>query len=112
MPGGSMPKPEKLTRGEIESHLKALVTDSITYVDAELSPLRAAATKFYLGQPFGDEEKGHPQTVLTDVRDVTLAMLPSLVRIFFPTSGHVVEYQPRPKSEPDIVRAVALADQA
>src|SRR5947208_6452568 len=102
----------KLTTGEIESSIRALIEDSVSYVDAELSPLRAAATKFYLGQPFGDEEKGHPQTVLTDVRDTVLAMLPSFVRIFFPTSGHVVEYQPRPKSMEDIGRASALADQA
>src|SRR5882672_5143285 len=107
-----MAKPEKLTTADVEAACRALVTDSITYTDAQLSPDRAKATEYYLGQPFGDEEKGHPQTVLTDVRDVTLAMLPSFVRIFFPTSGHVVEYQPRPKSEAEIPRAVALAEQA
>ena len=101
-----------ITQGEIEAAVKALVDDAVSYVDGQLSPERAEATKYYQGQPFGNEISGRSQIVLTDLRDTVLAMLPSLVRMFFPTSGHVVEYQPRPKTEPDIQRAVALADQA
>jgi len=104
--------PEKITPGEIQYAVKALVDDAVTYVDGTLSPERAEATKYYQGKPFGNEITGRSQIVLTDVRDTVLAMLPSLVRMFFPSSGHVVEYQPRPKSEAEIGRAVALADQA
>jgi len=103
---------EKLSNGEIQAAVAALVDDATTYVDGTLSPARAEATKYYQGAPFGNEIVGRSQIVLTDVRDTVLAMLPSLVRMFFPTSGHVVEYQPRPKSEAEIGRAVALADQA
>jgi len=103
---------EKITREEIHHAVTALIDDAVTYVDGTLSPDRAEATKYYQGQPFGKEIPGRSQIVLTDLRDTVLAMLPSLVRMFFPTSGHVVEYQPRPKSEAEIGRAVALADQA
>ena len=48
------------------------------YTDVQFLSDRAKATEYYLGQPFGDEEKGHPQTVLTDVRDVTLSLAPGL----------------------------------
>jgi len=104
--------PEKITPAEIQYAVKALVDDAVTYVDGTLSPERAEATRYYQGQPFGKEIPGRSQIVLTDLRDTVLAMLPSLVRMFFPTSGHVVEYQPRPKSEADIQDAVDLADQA
>ena len=102
----------KITPAEIQYAVKALVDDAVTYVDGTLSPERAEATRYYQGQPFGKEIPGRSQIVLTDLRDTVLAMLPSLVRMFFPTSGHVVEYQPRPKSEADIQDAVDLADQA
>ena len=104
--------PEKITPAEIQYAVKALVDDAVTYVDGTLSPERAEATRYYQGQPFGKEIPGRSQIVLTDLRDTVLAMLPSLVRMFFPTSGHVVEYQPRPKSAEEIQRAVDLADQA
>jgi len=104
--------PDKLTNAEMQYAVKALVDDAVTYVDGTLSPERAEATRYYQGQPFGKEIPGRSQIVLTDLRDTVLAMLPSLVRMFFPTSGHVVEYQPRPKSAEEIQRAVDLADQA
>lgn len=103
---------KSMTREEIESAVQGLIADAITYGDAELSPLRAQATKFYNGEKFGDEEAGRSQVVLTDVRDTVLAILPSLVRMFFPTSGHVVEYRARPKTIEEIASAVAMAEQA
>lgn len=107
-----MAKPEKLTRDEIQSSLHGLVSDAVTYLESELSPARAVATEYYQGKKFGNEETGRSQVVLTDVRDTVLAMLSSLVRLFLPTSGHVIEYQPRPKDMQHVDEAVAIADQA
>lgn len=105
-------KPKPMTPDEIQDAMQAFVSDAQTYLEAELSPDRVKATKYYRGDLFGNEEKGRSQYVSTDVRDAILAVMPSLVRLFLPTSGHVLEYQARPKSPDEIDRAVALAEQA
>jgi len=53
------------------------------YTDFELSQRRAKATQYYLGEPFGNEEDGRSQMVLTEVRDAVSGMLPSIMRVFF-----------------------------
>jgi len=107
-----MAKTKRMTDADIENALQQWVSDATTYLESELSPDRVAATKYYRGDPFGNEESGRSKFVSTDVRDAILAVLPSLVRLFLPTSGHVIEYQPRPKSPDQIDEAVAKAQQA
>jgi len=101
---------------EIQALLQQHIEDARNYMAAELTPDRVRATKYYRGDPFGtegpQEVAGRSQFISTDVRDTTLAMLPSLVRLFLPTSGHVIEYQPRPKTLQEIQQAVAFATQA
>ena len=101
-----------MTPEDIQDAIQQYVSDAQTYLEAELSPVRAQATQYYRGDKFGNEEAGRSQFVSTDVRDTTLAMLPSLVRLFFPTSGHVIQYIARPKDAQHIDQAVAMADQA
>jgi hypothetical protein len=107
-----MPTTEPLTPRDLEGILQGLIADAQTYLEGELSPARAEATKYYRGEKFGNEEAGRSQFISTDLRDTVLAMLPSLVRIFLPTSGHVIEYQARPKTLEAVDQAVAQADQA
>lgn len=97
---------------DIQDAIQQYVSDAQTYLQSELSLDRAKATEYYRGAKFGNEEAGRSQFICTDVRDSVLAMLPSLVRLFLPTSGHVIEYQPRPKTMPEVLQAVELADQA
>src|SRR5258706_3375247 len=92
-----MKKREKMTENQIQSAIHGMVADAVTYLDAELSPVRATATQYYMGKPFGNEESGRSKFVSTDLRDTTLAMMPSLTRLFVPTSGPIFEYQARPK---------------
>lgn len=101
-----------VSRLEIEQAIYQHISDATTYLEAELSPDRIQATKYYRGDKFGNEETGRSQFVCTDVRDTVLAMLPSLVRLFLPTSGHVIQYQARPKTPQEIPLKVAAADQA
>src|ERR1019366_5181336 len=99
---GSAGKAEYLARkGEgvmDETEFNAVVSgalqESVQFVDFELSPERALATEYYLGKPFGNEEDGRSQVVLTEVRDAVDGMLPSFLRIF---SGpeHTVEFVPK-----------------
>lgn len=103
-----------LTNEEIGGIIAQQLSDGVTYMESELSPQRVSATKFYRGDLFGKEQEGRSKIVLTDVRDTVLAMLPSLVRLFMPTSGHVIEYQARPKSvDPEALKqSVEMAAQA
>lgn len=105
-------KPVPMTRDDIENAVHGMVSDAKTYLDAELSPVRATATEYYQGKKFGNEEQGRSTFILTDVRDTVLAMMPSLMRIFVPTSGHILEYHARPKTAALIDQAVAAAQQA
>jgi hypothetical protein len=49
---------------------------------------------YYLADPFGNEEDGRSQVILTEVRDTILAMVPSLLRIFT-SSDQVLEFIPK-----------------
>jgi len=73
--------------------LGADIDDAASFIDTEIGPLRALATRFYNGEPFGDEEQGRSQFVMPLVRDTARATLPSLVRIFM-GSQRVVEFDP------------------
>lgn len=67
---------------DLEAALGAELDDAASFIDMEVGPERALATKFYRGDKFGDEEQGRSQVVMPLVRDVARATLPSLVRIF------------------------------
>jgi hypothetical protein len=51
------------------------------------------ATKYYRGEPFGNEEEGRSQVVSMDVRDTVQAIMPSLMRVFH-GSDESVSYIP------------------
>jgi hypothetical protein len=78
---------------EVRSAAHRLITDAQSYDDEHLAPKRAKATKYYQGKPFGNEEEGRSQVILTDLRDTVRAIMPSLVRVFF-GAEQAVEYQP------------------
>lgn len=68
------------------------------YWEEELQPDAVSATDYYHGRKFGDEQTGRSQVVSTDVRDATLAQLPSILRIVFGPEK-VVEFAPRTLDE-------------
>ena len=78
---------------EFNAVVSGALMQSVQFVDFELSPERAKATEYYLGKPFGNEEEGRSQVVLTEVRDAVNGIVPSLMRIFF-GSENVVEFVP------------------
>lgn len=77
----------------LQDAVAAELRDAIDYIDNEISPDRAKATKYYKGEPFGNEEEGLSQHVSTDVRDTILGIMPPLMRIFA-GSDKVAEYAP------------------
>jgi hypothetical protein len=87
-------KPKMMDRDVFVGAFRLNCQDSEEYIDGHIAPLRAAATKFYRGEPFGHEEVGRSSIVMTEVRDVVLSIMPSLLRIF--TQGDsVVEFLPQ-----------------
>jgi hypothetical protein len=70
------------------------IEDSQTYIDSYIAPQRENAMAYYLADPFGNEEDGRSQVILTEVRDTILAMVPSLLRIFT-SSDQVLEFIPK-----------------
>lgn len=92
-------KREPMSESEFEAAVAARLRDAVDYSDSEIAPDREKATKYYKGDPFGDEVDGRSKVVSYDVRDTALAIMPSLMRIFF-GSEHAVDYDPsKPEDE-------------
>lgn len=97
--------PDYMDDDELQGIVGTEIDDAIDFIDNTVSPIRAKATEYYRGEPFGDEEDGRSQVVSMDVRDTVQAIMPSLMRVF--TSGDkVVEFVPRGPED------VAMAKQA
>jgi hypothetical protein len=90
---------------DIQAIVASEIDDAVDYIDNTISPLRAMATEYYRGAPFGNEEDGRSQVVSRDVRDTVQAILPSLMRVFF-GSQKIVEFAPNGAED------VAAAEQA
>ena len=85
---------EPMDESELQGIVAAELEDAVSYIDSDVSPIRAKGTEYYRGDPFGNEEDGRSQVVAMEVRDTVSAMLPSLMKVFF-SSENVVEYVPR-----------------
>ena len=85
--------PNVMSEEELQGIVGKEIEDAIDYADNTVSPIRASATEYYRGEPFGNEEDGRSQVVSMDVRDTVQAIMPSLMRIFNSTEN-TVEYAP------------------
>lgn len=102
--------PEVMDDAELQSIINGELTDAVSYIDSDISPIRAKGTEYYRGDPFGNEEDGRSQVVAMEVRDTVSAMMPSLMRVFF-SSENVVEYVPRgPEDEAGAQQATDYAN--
>ena len=94
-----------MSEEELQSAVRSYISDAIQYIDDDISPIRAESTRYYRGDPFGNEIDGRSQVVSRDVRDSVQAVLPSMMRVFF-GSEKAVEFVPRTADD------VAMAEQA
>jgi hypothetical protein len=78
---------------ELQSLVAQQINDAVDYIDSTIAPDREKATRYYLGEPFGDEEDGRSQFISLDVRDTVRQIMPQLMRVFF-GSERAVEYIP------------------
>ena len=105
-----MAAPEPMDDAELEAIVNGELQDAVSYIDSDISPIRAKGTEYYRGDPFGNEEDGRSQVVAMEVRDTVSAMMPSLMKVFF-SSENVVEYVPRgPEDESNAQQATDYAN--
>ena len=101
---------EPMDDAELEAIVNGELQDAVSYIDSDISPIRAKGTEYYRGDPFGNEEDGRSQVVAMEVRDTVSAMMPSLMRVFF-SSENVVEFMPRgPEDEAGAQQATDYAN--
>jgi len=99
LPGQTKSGFRVLDDNEIKSIVGGEITDSIGSIasGSEVAEARRQALRLFFGKPFGNEQKGRSQVVMTEVADTLHWILPSLMRMF--TGGsQVVEYEPRAKA--------------
>jgi len=86
---------------EIISLVESEMNGSSDYLDSEISSQQAKAMEYFYGEPFGNEEDGRSQVVITDVQDTLMWMMPSLMRIF--TGGdNVVRFVPESPEDEEV----------
>ena len=94
-----------MSEADLQAVVASYISDAIQYIDDDISPVRAESTRYYRGDPFGNEIDGRSQVVSRDVRDSVQAVLPSMMRVFF-GSEKVVEFVPRTAND------MAMSEQA
>jgi hypothetical protein len=94
MPGLTRKDGGRMKRKDLSRIMSSLIADAQAISIDELQAARQKATQYYNGDPFGTEEEGRSQVVVTEVRDQVLGVKPSLMRLFLgPQSA--VEFVPR-----------------
>lgn len=105
-----VPEERQMSEEELQGVVSSEIVDAINFIDEDIAPVRAQATEYYLGEPFGNEEEGRSQVVSMDVRDTVQGMLPSLMRIFFGPEK-IVEFVPNgPEDVPMAQQATDYVD--
>jgi len=95
------------TDTDYQASIWALIEDARDYNENYLAPQREAMAQLYDGQLPLVTDEGRSSIVLTEVRDLVLAMLPSLIRQFT-SQEHPVHFQPR--TEKDVPMAEEAQD--
>jgi len=86
---------------EILALVDTEINGSTSYLDSEIANQREKSMEYFYGEPFGNEEDGRSQVVVTDVQDTIMWMMPSLMRVF--TAGdNVVRFEPEGPEDEDV----------
>jgi hypothetical protein len=105
-----VPEDDQMSEEELQGVVSSEIVDAVNFIDEDIAPIRAKATEYYLGEPFGNEEEGRSQVVSMDVRDTVQGMLPSLMRTFFGPEK-IVEFVPNgPEDVPMAEQATDYVD--
>ena len=84
--------PDALTDDEIIALLRVEKSQSSTYQNTTITSQRGEAMRYYMAEPYGDEQEERSKVVTTEVRDTIETILPQLVKLFL-ASDRVVRYE-------------------
>ncbi len=96
-----------LSRDEVKAVLEHEIEQALGHISSFIAEDRRKALSFYYGRPFGNEQEGRSQIVLTDVMDTVEWMLPTLLRMFL---GGDKVFRFKPKKPQDIEGAKQATD--
>lgn len=100
---------ETLDEDGLQTILHGLVSAAVQFVDGELAEQREKAAEYERAEPFGNEEEGRSQVVISEVRDAINGVLPSILRVVHGPE-HVVAFEPRYHADPnEQARRIRLA---
>lgn len=74
--------------------LRYEIEDAESFIDGEVGPDRAEATRYFHAEPLGNEEEGRSQVVMPEVRNTVIGLMPDLIQAFLGPEN-IVEYAPR-----------------
>jgi len=98
---------------ELQQWVKSTLEEAISFIDDDVSPHRAEATRYFLGHPFAEsdhtpiEQEGRSQIVSRELHDAVNAVLPALMRIYF---GNEKSIQFIPRTSQDVEMAEQASD--
>jgi hypothetical protein len=84
----------RMEEREILAIVELEETEAYGYVSGTLSHERAENLRYFNSEPFGNEEDGRSQVVLSEVADVIEGIMPSLCKLFA-GGDDVVKFEPR-----------------
>lgn len=90
---------EGLSFEEIETLVRREVEEAVDFIEEEIGPVRAEATRRYRGEPYGDEEDGRSRIVDRVIRDTIIQIMPSMMRLFAGAKSAVEFEANRPDAE-------------
>ena len=91
----------ELSDDEIIALVDTEINGSTSYLDSEIANQREKSMEYFYGEPFGNEEEGRSQVVVTDVQDTIMWMMPTLMRVF--TAGdNVVSFEPEGPEDEEV----------
>jgi hypothetical protein len=103
---GKKSKKTKKRSGEStdwQSLVQQAADQAIAWREENIEPSQTDATDAYNAEPYGNEEEGRSQVVMTTVRDTIKAIMPSLLRIFFGVK-RPVEFAPENKEDVQLAK--------
>lgn len=98
-------QPKGIDKDDLRAILRSEIESAVDFIEHDIGPDRAESTKYYRGDPLGNEEEGRSQIVTRDVRDAIRQVLPSLIEVFL-GSENATEFVPAGPED------VAMAEQA
>ena len=84
--------------GKIKSILQSEIDNSLGFIETETTEERTKALKYYLREPYGNEQTGRSQIVTGEVAEVVDGALPQLIRVFT-TTEDIVYFEPQEESD-------------